>query len=512
MAAALKDAGPPQSWGTTTIGALCAVNPSVFVGPVEAESQVSFIPMAAVEAKTGRIDLSQVRPYGKVSKGYTRFSEGDVLFAKITPCMENGKIAIARGLTNGHGCGSTEFHVLRPHNGLSRNFLNYFLLQDEFRNDAQRNMAGTAGQLRVPASWLSEAKVPLPPLVEQHRIVAEIETQFTRLDASVAALRRAQANLKRYRASVLKDACEGRLVPTEAELARSEGREYEPADVLLERILAERRARWESQEKRRGKYKEPSAPDTSALTELPDGWVWATVERLIVEPLANGRSVKTVGEGFPVLRLTALREGEIDETEHKIGKWTAQQAEPFLIQKGDFFVSRGSGSIRLVGIGGLVREVESAVAFPDTMIRFRLNEFVLKHYFKLVWNSYVVRAQVEASARTTAGIYKVNQQDLASMTIPLPPLDEQRRIVDILNRAARIEALRRRAGERLREFVPALFVTMFGPIDDIGERFPCLPLQEVVVIASGATKGRKIDPQDAIKVPDLRVANVQDGF
>ena len=116
----------------------------------------------------------------------------------------------------------------------------------------------------------------LPPLAEQRRIVAEIETQFTRLDASVAALRRAQANLKRYRASVLKDACEGRLVPTEAELASSEGREYEPADVLLERILAERRARWESQEKRRGKYKEPSAPDTSTLPELPEGWVWAT--------------------------------------------------------------------------------------------------------------------------------------------------------------------------------------------------------------------------------------------
>ena len=93
--------------------------------------------------------------------------------------------------------------------------------------------------------------------------MAEIETQFTRLDASVAALRRAQANLKRYRASVLKDACEGRLVPTEAELARSEGREYEPAAVLLERILAERRARWESQEKRLGASTGNPLPPTS---------------------------------------------------------------------------------------------------------------------------------------------------------------------------------------------------------------------------------------------------------
>ena len=96
----------------------------------------------------------------------------------------------------------------------------------------------------------------------------------------MAALRRAQTNLKRYRASVLKDACEGRLVPTEAELALSEGREYEPAAVLLERLLAERRARWESQERRRGKYREPPAPDTSALPQLPEGWAWATVEQL----------------------------------------------------------------------------------------------------------------------------------------------------------------------------------------------------------------------------------------
>ena len=97
----------------------------------------------------------------------------------------------------------------------------------------------------------------------------------------MAALRRAQANLKRYRASVLKDACEGRLVSAEAELARSGGRDYESADVLLERILAERRARWQSQEKRRGKYREPDAPDASALPQLPEGWAWAKVEPLL---------------------------------------------------------------------------------------------------------------------------------------------------------------------------------------------------------------------------------------
>ena len=133
-------------------------------------------------------------------------------------------------------------------------------------------------------------EIPVPPLPEQHRIVAAIETQFTRLDAAVAALQRVQANLKRYRASVLQAACEGRLVPTEAELARAEGRSYEPADQLLQRILQERRAKWEAEQladmKAKGKvpkddrwkskYREPVKPDTSELPELPEGWVWAS--------------------------------------------------------------------------------------------------------------------------------------------------------------------------------------------------------------------------------------------
>ena len=134
----------------------------------------------------------------------------------------------------------------------------------------------------------------LPPLPEQHRIVEAIETQFTRLDAAVAALERVKANLKRYRASVLKAACEGRLVPTEADLARAEGRDYEPADVLLKRILVERRAKWEADElakmiakgkppkddRWKAKYKEPQPPDTTELPDLPEGWRWASIEQV----------------------------------------------------------------------------------------------------------------------------------------------------------------------------------------------------------------------------------------
>ena len=127
----------------------------------------------------------------------------------------------------------------------------------------------------------------VPPLSEQRRIVATIEDYFSRLDEAVDLLVRVQRNLKRYRASVLKAAVEGRLVPTEAELARAEGRTYEPASALLQRILVERRRRWE-QSGRKGVYQEPVAPDTTDLPELPEGWCWTSI-RAICECLDSQR-------------------------------------------------------------------------------------------------------------------------------------------------------------------------------------------------------------------------------
>src|SRR5206468_2460966 len=125
-------------------------------------------------------------------------------------------------------------------------------------------------------------KVKVAPLPEQHRIVAAIEQQFTRLEASVAALQRARTKLKRYRAAVLKAAVEGKLT----EAWRAEHPTTEPASVLLERILQERRAKWEADLRAKGKdpakvkYVEPAGPDVEGLPELPEGWCWATPKQL----------------------------------------------------------------------------------------------------------------------------------------------------------------------------------------------------------------------------------------
>jgi type I restriction enzyme S subunit len=150
------------------------------------------------------MDATVVRRFGEVKKGYTVFREGDVLFAKITPCMENGKMAVARGLHNGIGCGSTEFHVLRPKPGVDAQYVYHFVSSARFRAEAAHHMTGAVGQKRVPAAFLEHCEIPLPNLDEQRRIVAEIERQFSRLDEAVAILMRGKASLIRYEKAVLR--------------------------------------------------------------------------------------------------------------------------------------------------------------------------------------------------------------------------------------------------------------------------------------------------------------------
>lgn len=130
---------------------------------------ISFVAMPSVTER-GEIDSSIVKPYSEASKGFTYFEERDVLFAKITPCMENGKGCVATGLANGIGGGSTEFHVLRPIPGVSNPYWLYCIsIMPKFRNNARKVMTGTGGQLRVPISFIDGQPVTLPPIDLQNR-------------------------------------------------------------------------------------------------------------------------------------------------------------------------------------------------------------------------------------------------------------------------------------------------------------------------------------------------------
>ena len=162
-----------KGWGLTTLGKCCELNPKRPKN-IDDDLLVSFVPMPAV-SEDGRIDVSETRPYSEVKKGFTYFAENDVLFAKITPCMENGKGCIAEGLSNGTGAGSTEFHVLRPISGKSNPYWLYILtMHESFRSAARKSMTGTGGQLRVPLGFLENYPITMPPIELQEKFEAMV--------------------------------------------------------------------------------------------------------------------------------------------------------------------------------------------------------------------------------------------------------------------------------------------------------------------------------------------------
>lgn len=176
-AVSLTEAKPlPPGWRWVRLGEVCKMNPSRpadFARPADAPT--TFVPMAVVDERLGKIPTPEIRPYSEVSKGYTYFEERDVLFSKITPCMQNGKHAIASNLIDGIGFGTTEFHVLRPNSEILPEWVHFFIRQPYFLQEATAYFTGAVGQQRVPESFLANYRIPVPPLPKQKRIVAKVQ-------------------------------------------------------------------------------------------------------------------------------------------------------------------------------------------------------------------------------------------------------------------------------------------------------------------------------------------------
>lgn len=221
----------PKGWAQAPISRVAFVNPR-HPRDLEDSLEVSFAPMACLSESSPTMERLTHRPLGQVRTGFTHFAEGDVLFAKITPCMENGKGAIAIGLKNDLGCGTTELHVLRPTAAIDANYLYHFSHQPSFRRSAEARFTGSAGQARVPVAFFDEAEIPIPPLAEQRRIVAKLEALLAKVDASRERLERIPVILKRFRQAVLAAACDGRLT----EDWRRENEVEESASASIQRI------------------------------------------------------------------------------------------------------------------------------------------------------------------------------------------------------------------------------------------------------------------------------------
>ena len=209
----------PEGWSFLSLPDICGVNPTRPRTLTQSdETMTSFVPMAAVDDREGRITDLQARPFAEVKRGYTYFEENDVLFAKITPCMENGKAAVARGLISRFGFGSTEFHVLRPTNRILPEWIYYFVRREAFRQEAKTKFRGAVGQQRVPADFLETHLIPVPfpqnpekSLAIQQQIVTRVQMTASEVAEAQLGNTKTGALLNQMEQSILAQAFRGEL-------------------------------------------------------------------------------------------------------------------------------------------------------------------------------------------------------------------------------------------------------------------------------------------------------------
>jgi type I restriction enzyme S subunit len=437
----------PAGWAWTTLGESCEVvlgqSPPSKTYNTEGEG----LPFFQGKAEFGTLYPTPVKWCSKPKK----IAEADdVLISVRAPvgptnlCKERS--CIGRGLA-----------ALRPKAGADSHYILYFLRYIE--KDWDRKATGTTFKA-ITGTILRSQEIPLAPLAQQHRIVAEIEKQLTRLDAGLAALKRAQANLRRYKAAVLKAACEGRLVPTEAELARAEGRDYEPASQLLQRILAERRAKWEAANPGK-RYKEPAPPDTEGLPALPERWTIASMDQLTTLITSGPRHwSKYYGEGTGTFLMAQnVQPGKLDLSHRQPVNPPVDDSsrERSQVEKGDLLVT-------IVGANtGDVCRVPQELPehyVCQSVALMRPVDVELSGFVTLYLTSPENGQRQYGAYIYGAGRPHLNFEQLRMTAVLLPPLAEQHRIVAEVERRlsvvqeleAAVEASLKRA-ERLRQAI-----------------------------------------------------------
>lgn len=374
---------------------LADLNPPVDTSSLDSETPVTFLGMADV-SEDGDILQRQRRQYREVKYGYTAFQEDDVLVAKITPCLENGKGCHATDLKNGVGFGSTEFHVLRAKSGVSPRYLYYWTQFADFRHAAEASMIGSAGQQRVQPYFYDEFDVPAFDLDEQRRIARVLDA----VDAAIRRTDRVVGKLDHVRQGLLHDLLTRGLTPD-------------------------------------GRLRDPDAhPDQfrdSPLGRIPDSYELVPLGDLIVDGPRNGLykpKSEYQEDGTRIVRIDSFYGGVIRSQDSlKRVRLTDQDLRRYQLSEGDILLNRVN-SIDYLGKSAYVPKLQEPTVFESNMMRFRVDEsFSLPKYVGMQLGSPLVQRQIRRRAKHAVAQASVNQNDVRSLLFPLPSQDEQQRVL-----------------------------------------------------------------------------------
>lgn len=361
---------------------------------------VTFCPMEAVGDR-GDLDTSESRRYEDVSSGFTRFVNGDVVVAKITPCFENGKGALVRELESHIGFGTTELHVLTPGDELDGRFLYYVTASSSFRGLGEEQMTGAAGQKRVPTDFVRDYPIWTPSIEDQRWIADYLDAETVEIDALIAEKRRMLTLLEEKRAALISHAVTRGLDP---------------------------KARLK-----------PSGLDW--LGDVPAHW---RIERLkfLLDGVDQGWSPQC--DNFPadegrwaVLKTGCVNRGIFREQENKALPDDVEPPDGIEVHAGDVLMSRASGSVELIGsVARVAQQPKARLLLSDKIFRLLPSSELLDADFLVAaLGSSVLRHQIKAFISGAEGLANnIARTDISELILPVPPVAEQREIVLHLKR------------------------------------------------------------------------------
>ncbi len=488
------------NWQWTRLSEIGVISPR---NDAPDSASVSFVPMALIPAEYGEEHRHEVRPWGAIRKAYTHFADGDVGLAKITPCFENGKSTVFRKLTGGIGSGTTELHVVRPLLVVP-DYVLLFLKCPHFIESGIPHMTGTAGQKRVPAEYFAHSPFPLPPLAEQHRIVARVDELMTLCDRLEAARAQREAardrlarsclahldtpdpeifpedarfaldalpaltarpdQIKPLRQTILNLAVRGRLVPQDPI--------DEPAPRLLRQLAARRAVLIAS-----GKVapQRPAVRDASRLTaNAPSSWEAIAVGDVcaLVTSGSRGWADYYAESGAGFIRAQNIRFGTLRLDD------LAFVNPP----------SKSEGSRTQVAKGDLLLVITGAGVTNPAMLDRDLNEAYVSQHVALVrpidiqlsnWLLLCLMAPAGGRDELVERAYGsgkpgLNLDNIRSLSVPLPPLAEQHRIVakvdELMALCDRLEASLQQADEHRRRLLETLLHQALEPAAALEEQ------------------------------------------
>ena len=425
--------GLPDQWCLARVRDLVELNPR---NDCPDELDVGFVPLARLGTRYRSHHTFETKKWADVKNGYTHFADGDVLLARITPSFENGKAAIARGLPNGLGAGSTEFIVCRPSAGgiLAEYLLAYFKTH-KFLQDGANVMSGAVGHQRVPKKFVLDRLIPLPPVTEQKRIVVKLNSILAQVDTCREHLDSVLLILKRFRRSVLASAASGDLTEDWREATHVESDGSELLDIARTSHLQFAADLHNGSNnppagglRRRRRYRIPDRVDRSYVSKLPDSWTWATGGEL-VEPgdeIVYGivQPGPKLAVGVPYIRGTDIQDGQI--LEHQLLRTSTEVAKRH---------SRSSlrgGDVLL----GIIRSTKVAIV-PDSLTgtnitqgtaRFRPSKVIRSKYLAIALESPLVQLWFHERYRGI-DMPGLNLADVRRVPLPLPPIEEQDAII-----------------------------------------------------------------------------------